>query len=230
MAKSKKDNAPNQLEAVESVLTKSEQFVEDNQKLLSNIVAILLILVATFLGVKRFYIKPLTEEAHSQMYVAEQYFEADSFNLALYGDGTNFGFIDIIDEYGITPSGNLSKYYAGISYLHLGEFDEAISYLKKFHKKDKLIGSVAYGAIGDAYWELDETDKAIKNYIKAADYNKNNFTSAIYLMKAGYAYESIEDYSNALNVYKMIQEEYKESTEARNIEKNITRVELLSKQ
>lgn len=230
MAKSKKNHAPEQLEAVENVLSRSEQFIEDNQKLLSNIVMVILIIVAAFLGVKRFYIKPLNEEASTQMYVAEQYFEADSFNLAMMGDGTNFGFIDIIDEYGITKSGNLAKYYAGISYLHLGDYEEAIKYLKKFKKKDMLTGAIAYGAIGDAYWELDETEKAISYYNKAANYKKNNFTSAIYLLKAGYAYESIDDYTNALKAYKNIKENYKESTEARNIDKNITKVELLLKQ
>src|SRR3989304_212590 len=100
MAKKKSTQAPEQLEAFESALTRSERFIEDNQKILSTIVLVILGVVAVFLGVKRFYIKPLHEEALSQMFVAEQYFEADSFNLALMGDGSNYGFLDIIDEYG----------------------------------------------------------------------------------------------------------------------------------
>ena len=173
MAKKKSTQTPDQLEAVENVLTRTEQLVEDNQKLLSNIVMIILGGVALFMGIKKFYIKPLEEEALSQMYAAEQYFEIDSFNLALWGDGSNYGFIDIIDEYGLTKSANLAKYYSGISYLHLGDYEESIRYLKKFNLKDKLVGTVACGALGDAYWEIDETEKAIKFYLKASEYNKN---------------------------------------------------------
>ena len=38
------------------------------------------------------------------------------------GDGTNPGFIQILDQYGSTKSGNLAKYYLGICYLKTGDF------------------------------------------------------------------------------------------------------------
>ena len=226
MSKKKTQQSSEQLEAVESALSRSEQFIEENQKIISIIVLSILGAVAIFMGIKRYYINPLENEAQTQMFVAEQYFETDSFDLALYGDGNYFGFVDIIDEYGVTKSGNLAKYYAGISYLKLGEYEDAISYLKKFNAKDKIVGAIKYGSMGDAYIELGDISKAIKLYNKAAEYNKNEFTSPIYLMKAGYAYESLGDYKSALNAYQIIKEEYPESTEGRNIEKYITRAEL----
>jgi len=226
MSKKKTHQSSEQLEAVESALSKSERFIEENQKVISIVVLSILGAVALFMGIKRYYINPLEDEAQTQMFVAEQYFEADSFDLALYGDGNYFGFVDIIDEYGITKSGNLAKYYAGISYLKLGEYEEAKSYLKKFNATDKIVGAIKYGSIGDAYIELGDISKAIKLYNKAAEYNKNEFTSPIYLMKVGYAYESLGDYQSALKAYKTIKQEYPESTEGRNIEKFITRAEL----
>jgi tetratricopeptide (TPR) repeat protein len=227
MAKNKAEGSTEQLESVESALTRTERFIEENQKILSIIAGAIIVIVAIYLGIKRFYIKPLEKEAQSQIFVAESYFERDSFNLALNGDGNNYGFIDVINEYGITPTGNLAKYYAGVSYLNIGQYEEAIKYLKKYKPKDKIVGAISYGATGDAYMQLGETQKAIKYYLKAAHYNKNKFTSPIYLMKAGYAFESLKEYKDALRVYKEIKNEFPESTEGRNIDKYITRVEVL---
>ena len=63
-----------------------------------------------------FYLEPLEQEAHADMYMAEIYFEKDSFNLALNGDGQYLGFLDIVDEYSLASAGNLANYYAGLCY------------------------------------------------------------------------------------------------------------------
>ena len=109
MAK-KKQATDTGMEGVEGALTKTEQFIEDNQKWIVRVVTGILAIVAIFIGVKRLYLGPLEEEAHGQMFVAEQYFEVDSFNLALYGDGNYSGFLQIIDDYGITKASNLASY------------------------------------------------------------------------------------------------------------------------
>ena len=64
--------------------------------------------------------------------------------LALNGDGNYLGFLDIAKDYKLTKSGNLAIYSAGICYLHLGNYQEAIDYLNKYSKKDKVIGSLGY--------------------------------------------------------------------------------------
>lgn len=228
MAKQKPTSS--QLQNVESTLTKAEQFIEDNQKLVIIAATVIIGLVAIYLGFRRFYLKPLADEAESQIFVAEQYFEKDSFRLALDGDGNNLGFNDIISEYGLTPSGNLAKYYAGICNLRLGNYEDAISTLNKFHAKDKLVGAISLGDIGNAYMQLGEVDKAITYYLKAADYNKNSMTTPIYLIKAGYAYESVKEYQKALDVYKRVKKDFSTSNESRNIDKYIARVEVLLNQ
>ena len=153
MAKKKMKPASQGIEGVESALTKTERFIEENQKMLTYIVLGIVVIIAGYLGYHRFILGPTEVEAQSQMFVAEQYFEKDSFNLALYGDGNYFGFLDIIDEYGITKSKNLAFYYAGISFLNLGDYESAIDYLKKFDSDDKMVGPIASGAMGDAYFE-----------------------------------------------------------------------------
>ena len=226
MAK-KKQAKPDSMESVESALTRTELFLEKNQKIIVRIVAIVLAIVAIFLGVKKFYLAPLEEEAQAQMFVAEQYFETDSFNLALYGDGNYSGFLDIIDEYGITRSANLSKYYAGISFLKLGQFDDALDYLKRFKSDDKMVAPIATGAIGDALVELDEIEEAVSYYLEAARMSENQFTTPLYLMKAGQVYEKLEEYKKAAGMYEQIDREYPDFSRQRNIEKYLARTKLL---
>jgi tetratricopeptide (TPR) repeat protein len=136
-----KKNAPqtDNLQELESALTRTERFIEENQKPITIAVAALIVVVIAFLGINRFYLQPRHDEAQTQMFMAENYFERDSFNLAINGDGNYLGFLDIIDDYKMTKAANLSKYYTGISYLHLGQYEEAIDYLKGFKTKDLLL-------------------------------------------------------------------------------------------
>ncbi len=222
MAK-KKDQTEDRIVAVEEALSKTEQFIESKKNLLSYIVLGIVILVAAYLGYTKFILAPKEIDAQSQMFVAEQYFEKDSLELAIYGDGNYLGFIDIISEYRITKSANLAKYYLGICYLKQGDFDNAIKYLKKYKSKDKMVAPMAKGAIGDAYMELNETDKALEYYLKAAELNDNELTSPLFLMKAGWTYEILNDFEEAANVYEKIKQEFPRSFEARDIDKYIAR-------
>ena len=224
MAKKKIDHTEEKIEGFEQALSKTERYIEENQKSLTIIVLAITVIVVGFTLYKRYIVGPRELEAQTQMYIAEQYFEADSFNLALYGDGNNMGFLEIIDEYGITKSANLSNYYAGICYLHLGEFENAIDFLKDFDSGDQNVQSIATGSIGDSYLELGKEKEALSMYMKAAKQKKNDFIAPIYYMKAGQVYESREDYKKALGIYENIKKQYPNSSEAQDIDKFIARV------
>ena len=177
----------------------------------------------------KIYLGKRNDEAQSQMYQAERYLEMDSLKLALNGDGNYLGFLDIAKSYRLTKSGNLALYSAGICYLHLGQYQDAIDFLNKYSKKDKVIGSLALGATGDAYVELGDLDKGITKYIEAADYAMNSFNTPLFLLKAGELYEMNGKHSDALKLYERIESEYPESTEGSTIDKYIARVKLLIK-
>jgi tetratricopeptide (TPR) repeat protein len=228
MAKGKKDQDQQGLKNVEETLTKTEQFLEENYKPLLTGLAVVVVLVGLFwLG--RLYLGKRNDEAQAQIYQAQKYLEVDSINLALNGDGNYLGFLDIAKDYKFTNTGNLARYGAGICYLHLGNYEEAIDFLNKYTKKDKVIGSIAIGATGDAYVELGNVEKGISKYLEAADYATNSFNTPLFLMKAGELYEMTGKYSDALKVYQRIKDEYPESTEGSTIEKYIARVKLLTK-
>jgi len=228
MAKNKKDANPQTISNVEQTLTRTEQYLEENYKTMLTVLAVIVAIVGLgWLG--KIYLNKRNDEAQSQMYQAERYLEMDSLKLALNGDGNYLGFLDIARSYKLTKSGNLALYSAGICYLHLGQYQDAIDYLNKYSKKDKVIGSLAIGATGDAYVELGDIEKGISKYIEAADYAKNSFNTPLFLMKAGELYELNSKYANALKIYERIESEYPESTEGSTIEKYIARVKILIK-
>jgi tetratricopeptide (TPR) repeat protein len=226
MAKKSKEGNPQSLKNVEETLTKTEQFLEQNYKGLLYVLAVIVILVGLFwLG--KMYLSKRNDEAQSQMYQAERYLEMDSINLALNGDGNYLGFLDVAQDYKFTNAGNLARYSSGICYLHAGQYEDAINMLEKYKKKDKVIGSLAIGAEGDAYVELGDTEKGIAKYIEAANFGSNSFNTPLFLMKAGELYELENNYAEALKLYQRIQDEYPESTEGLAIEKYIARAKLL---
>jgi tetratricopeptide (TPR) repeat protein len=228
MAKNKKDENPQTISNVEETLTRTEHFLEKNYKTLLIILGVLVAVVAiVWLG--KMYLNNRNQEAQSQMYQAERYLEMDSLNLALNGDGNYLGFLDIANDYKFTSAGNLALYSAGICYLHLGSYEEAIEFLEKYKKKDKLIASLSIGASGDAYVELGDLEKGASKYVEAAEYAENSFNTPLYLMKAAELYELQSNYDEALRLYERIRNEYPESTEGTTIDKYIARVKVLIK-
>jgi tetratricopeptide (TPR) repeat protein len=228
MAKSKKDDNPQGMKNVEETLSKTEQFLEQNYKPLLIGLAAVVVLVGLF-WLAKLYLTNRNDEAQSQMYQAQKYLELDSINLALNGDGNYLGFLDIAKEYKFTKAGNLARYGAGICNLHLGNYQEAIDFLDKYSKKDKVIGSIALGATADAYVELGNTGKGLTKYLEAADFAGNSFNTPLFLMKAAELYELDGKYSDALKLYEQIKEKYPTSTEGSTIDKYIARAKLLSK-
>ena len=224
MSKEKTPKPVENLVEVENALTSAERFFEANSKIITMIFGGAVVVALIFLATHRFYSLPREAKAKEQIYMAEQYFAKDSFNLAINGDGNFPGLLDIIDDYGRTKAGKLARYYAGISNLHLGKYQEAIDYLDKFSTDDLLLAPVVLGAKGDAYAELGNKEKAVKLYTEAAELNPNAFTSPIYYLKAGNLYEVMGNKEKALAAYKVIKDKYAESNEGRTIDKYIAKL------
>lgn len=211
-------------------------FFEKNKKVITYGGGAILAIVAIFSFYKFYWLPGQEAEANNEMYMAQSFFEKDSFNLALNGNVpvqtangpvTMIGFRDLADNYSSTKVGNLANYYAGICLLRTGKFQEAIEYLEKFDGNDEMVAPMAIGATGDAYMELKNVDEAIKFYLKAADKSTNNFTTPMFLKKAGFAYEQKANYTEALSTYERLKSEYPKSTEARDVDKYIARVKTL---
>jgi tetratricopeptide (TPR) repeat protein len=222
------ENQTNQDQVVQEVIGKTEDFIQSNRKSLSIIVGALVVAVGGYLFYQKVYVAGKERDAQAVMFHAEEYFKNDSLRLAINGDGNNPGFEEIAGEYSVSPSGNLAKYYLGMSYMRLKEYDKAIEALKSYDGEDRITGSLALGAIGDAYMELNNTDEAIGYYEKASKENPNNFSTPIMLMKLGGALESKGEYKDAISVYERIKKDYPTSSEGAQADRYIARASALA--
>jgi tetratricopeptide (TPR) repeat protein len=202
---------------------KVEKFYHTYKKQITTGIIAIVALVGGYVTFKMFYIEPKEKEAQAAMYQAQIWFEKDSFNLALNGLGENAGFIAIADEFGLTKSGKLAHYYAGVCYMRKGEFQNAIDMLDGFSTDNDLVGPLATGLKGDAYVELNDIEKGASLYMKAAGQSHNKITAPIFLKKAGIAFEELKSMDNAVRAYEKIKNEYPESSEAQDIDKFIAR-------
>lgn len=226
----KKSEIEEGFENIEESLTKTEQFIEKNQRNIIIVVFAIVAIVLAYFAFKKFYKVPREEKAQNAMYQAEEFFKANAFQKAL--DGVSEvgkqapGFLEVIDEYGSTKAGNLAHYYAGISYKNLGEYEKAIEQLKDFKSEDYLLQSIAVSAQGDCQFELGKYEEAAKLYTEAANINANNFSTPIYLQRAGFSYEKAKEYEKAIASYEKLKEKYPFSVEGREVEKYIVRAKL----
>ncbi len=212
---------------VEEAFSKTELYIESNKKSLSIIAIAIVVLIGGYFAYKHWYVAGEETKARAEMFKAEAFFEKDSLDKAINGDGVVLGFAQIADDYGITPSGNLAEYYLGICYLKKGQYEQAIEHLEEFNGKDQIVAPIATGAIGDAKLELGHVDEAITYYIKAAEQSNNKFTTPIYLKKAAMANETKSNYAEAVKLYERIKNEFNESQEGREIEKYIAHAKAL---
>lgn len=223
MSGNKDKQAEAGFENVEMALTKSEQFVEKNQKgILMGALAVIAV-VAIIWMVNYFYITPNKQEAQKEIFTAQYYFEQDSFQLALNGDGMNAGFLQVIEDYGSTAAGKLAAYYAGVCYLNMGEYENAKKYFNSFSSDDEMLNSFAIGLSGDAESQMGNVEAAKSAYKKAAD-KGNKVTAPIFLMKLGAVYESEGNVASAKECYQKIIDNYKNSTFTATAEKYLNSV------
>ena len=201
--------------------TITETWVAKNQKIIIGLVAVAAVVTIGYLAYQRFIAAPKQDEAANEMFVAQQNFQkatdgvtSDSlYKLSLNGSEGKFGFLKIADEYSGTDAGNLANYYAGVAYLNTGKYTEAIDYLNKFKSDDIVLSALAKGAIGDAYSQKNQPKEALENYVKAAQTNKNDFTTPRFLLKAGKTALALGNKSDALKYFTDIKENYEGTPE-----------------
>ncbi|MBS1978360.1 MAG: tetratricopeptide repeat protein [Bacteroidetes bacterium] len=202
----------------------AEHWIERNPKIVFGVLGVILLIVAGYFGY-RYWMGGQEEEAQKEMFQAVRYFEADSLNLAMDGDGNNLGFKQIADDYSMTPAGNLAHFYAGAICLKQGKYQLAIFYLDQFKSGDQLIQARAYSLIGDANMEQKKYEDAAAYYSKAADYKPNKYFTPTYLMKAALAYEKLNQNDKAIKAYQRVIDEYWDSSDFQNARKLKARLE-----
>ena len=218
---------------LDETASKTEDWAIKNQKYIFVIVGLAAVIVLGYLGYNKFIAEPKASEAMNEMYTAQKYFdqavngiEKDSlYTLALKGGEGKFGMVDIANEYSGTPAGNLAHYYAGMAYLNIKDYANAITYLEDFSSDDVMLSAIAKGGIGDAFAQLNQPENALEYYEKAIAVSDNEFTAPLYLFKAGSIAMTLGDNSKALKYFNRIKTDFPASTEATNIDVFIGKAE-----
>lgn len=200
---------------------------EKNKKTISTVGTILLIVVIGYFGYTKWYKGPNEEKASAAMAMPQLYFQVDSLDLALNGDGKNLGFAKIEKKYDGTAAGNMALYFEGICYMRKGDFDKAITALKKFDGKGTVIGYQAWGLIGMSYMEKNDKKNAIEYLKKATGNKEDQLVTPIYLYQLGLAYEADNQLNDAKETFKRIRDEYPRSMAARDMDKELAKLGVL---
>ncbi len=199
-----------QLQENENFVTRFLSFFNKYQNIIDGVIIGILVVMLAILAFNRFYIQKKNAEASAQIVQPIHWFiqgDTASLNLALEGDGENDGFLDIASGYKITKTSNTANYYAGLTYLKLGQKEDALEYLKKFKKKEDVLWYACQATIGDIYDEQGDESKAISYYEKAAKGTDPYFTP-IALFKLGQMYERKGDWKKALDAYHTIEKAF----------------------
>ncbi len=222
---------------LDETASRSERWIIKNQNIIFVVLGLIVVSILGYLAYQKYIQEPKEKEAADELAFPKVYFTdastnmvaADSlYNLALEGDEGKYGFIDISDKYSGTKAGNLSNYYAGKSYLSLKKYEEAIDYLDEFSSDDEFLASEVKGLIGDAFSDINQPENAYEYYTKAANLRDNNITTPLFLFKAGNTAMDLEKYSEALELFTRIKEEYPTSAEADDIDIYINKAKFAS--
>ena len=209
-------------ENIEETVSKTDQFYNEHKKTIWTVVAILAVIALAIFAYVRLVYQPKCAEAQQQAFPAEQSFAAGEYELALNGDGNVLGLADVIDQYG-AKAGKATFLEAGICALQLGNYEDALSYLKKYKGKEPIMAARAIACLGDAYAGLGRNREAVAAYVKAAKMGDNAFAAG-YLLKAGILYEELGDNAKALECYETIKDQYSNTADGYDIDKYISRL------
>jgi tetratricopeptide (TPR) repeat protein len=210
----------------EEIVVRAKGFWEKNSKTILIASTAVILLVGGYLGYKYFVQMPAEEKAQEEIFSAEQYFRNDSLALALNGNATSSGFLKVIKKYGSTKTGNIARLYAGECYLHLGDYNNAVKYLKDFNANGaKQVEAKAEGLLGDAYSELKKTDDAVSHYRKAGTlFPEDQAISSEYLFRAALLLEMNGKTKEAGELYQEVKDKFPRTEKGFIVDKYLARL------
>lgn len=212
-------------EKIESALGRTEEFLQRKGGVLLTVVLAIVVVIGGWMAYKHLCLAKRGERAAAAMYVAQQNFGQQMWDVALNGDGNNMGFAEVATQFRGTAESNLAKHYAGICALKMGQQDEALSYLADY-KPVKGVPAVVvnaenFGLQGDIYVQKGDNVAAVAMFEKAAEAGNDPYTSPMYLKKLGMALEAAGEGARAVETYQRVLDDYPASIEAREVEKFI---------
>lgn len=197
-------------------------YFDTHKTLVYGVAAGVIVLLAALIGFS--YLGAQKEQrAADAVAAAVRSYEAGLYREALDGVAGNKGLLAVADEYGSTPTGNLSRFYAADALFNVGEYDRALEYFRSYRKEGDYIGASALAGEANILEIQGKPLEAAELYMQAARIHEDDEFSPRYLMDAGRAYEAGGEYSRAVQVYESVEEDYPDAQVAAEAEFYIAR-------
>ncbi len=210
-------------------LGKTEAFFYKNKKAIIIVLIILIVIIAGVFLYNSYVAAPRETKANTELAKSQDLFASEEYEKAAEG------FVKILSDYSGTKAANLANLYAGLCYANTEKWEDAVRYLEKYSPaNDAMVSPAAMAALGNAYANTNNIDKAVSTLKKAAQMadkqavDKVNYSiSAMFLVQAGILLESQNKNDEALALYKEVKEKYinSQQVQSKEIDKYIQRLE-----
>lgn len=207
-------------------LTSTENFFDKNKKFLIYGGVGVFVIIIGIIGYIKLVSEPHELESQNEYWNAFYDFaNLDTTGTAITGTDTYLGMEDVASKYNGTSGGNIANYVMAINYMDNAEYDAALDYLDDCEFEDVMVGTLIIGLRGDCYVELGDYEQAVSLFEEAAAREENEFTSPMFLKKAGLVYEELGDNESAVIAYQKIKDNWSESTTGTDIDKYLVRAQ-----
>ena len=203
-----------------------QKFAENKSFRISTIaIGVLAILVLGFLSYRQWIWKPDNEKSKETYFVSLNAIANEGNNTVMDTSKSGAKTDPIkklqksVKKYDGKIGGEVSKYLLATQYMRKGKYKEALVLLENVRVEDTYVRIEVIGLQGDCQSELKNYEKAYLHYQEAAATNENDFTSPMYLFKAGLIAEKLKKYDEAKSHYEKIATIYPKSFYAK--EKNL---------
>ena len=163
-----------------------------NFKIGTYVVGGLLVAIILYFSYRQFIWGPANEKSNDGWWVALNYISKDSTDQA----------IRVLEPFvknndGKT-GGEIGQYLLGKQYMKKGNYVAALKMLEDVNLNDTYVSTMSLGLQADCHSQMKHYDQALELYVSAANKEENEFTTPMYLFKAGLHAEKLNKKEDAL--------------------------------
>ncbi|MBM3452806.1 MAG: hypothetical protein FJX84_06665 [Bacteroidetes bacterium] len=186
-----------------SLDTLKNKFNNDKRfKTITYVVGGLLVLVLAGLAYYQFIWKSTNDKSKDAYWKGLNYASKDSTAVAITE------LTKAKKKYDGYIGGEIAQFVLARQFMAKGEFKKALKELDETKLEGTFLESMRIGLMADCHSELKEYKKAVEKYVEASDADDNEFTTPMYLFKAGLNSEKTKEFKKAAEYYTKVRDEY----------------------
>jgi predicted negative regulator of RcsB-dependent stress response len=177
------------------------------------------VLVLGYFLYNQFIFQPKNIKSNENIYKGLNLADKDSTDAAIAELET------FVKKYDGKQGGEIAQFTLARQYMTKGDFKKALNLLEGVKLKDTYGPAMVLGLQGDCNSEMKKYKEALDAYKDAANADENEFTTPLYLFKAGQVAEELNDFATAKEMYERINKDFYQFGQQKQIDKYIARAE-----